>query len=132
MSAGLATLNFLNKNKTKIYPKINELGERTRTGLSKIFTDYKVDVETTGKGSLFLTHFLNDRIRNIRNAYDVALATDGRLHKYHFALMSLFGIFFLPSKMGAISAKHSQVDVQNLITATTQILESGILSSKNN
>jgi glutamate-1-semialdehyde 2,1-aminomutase len=130
MSAGLATLNFLNRNKTKVYPKINELGERTRTGLRKIFSEYKVNVEITGKGSLFLTHFLNERISKIRNADDVALASDGRLYKYHFALMSLYGIFFLPSKMGAISAEHRQIDVHNLIRATTQILESGILSSK--
>jgi glutamate-1-semialdehyde 2,1-aminomutase len=130
MSAGLSTLNFLNKNKTKIYSRINELGEKTRTGLSKIFSDYKIDVEITGRGSLFLTHFLNDKVRSIRNANDVALSSNGRLQKYHFALMSLFGIFFLPSKMGAISTKHSPVDVEGLIRATKQILEAGTLNGK--
>ena len=54
MTAGFATLNYL-KSKKSTYSKINSLGEFARKELTKIF-DGKVTV--TGKGSIFMTHFL--------------------------------------------------------------------------
>ena len=54
MTAGLATLNYLKENNNTIYTKINKLGENARNGLSKIFSEAKIDVEVTGVGSLFL------------------------------------------------------------------------------
>ena len=72
-------------------------------------------------------HFLNDDVREINNANDVALADKEKLRKYHFALISNYKIFFLPFKMGAISYQHSKVDIDKLLNSTRSIIESKIL-----
>jgi glutamate-1-semialdehyde 2,1-aminomutase len=127
MTAGLATINYLKKNKNSIYLKINRLGEETRKGLGKIFSDAKINVEVTGTGSLFQIHFLNERVKSINSAVDVALSNRELLKKYNLALMANHGIFFLPLKMGAFSEAHDQNDVKRLLSATTSLLDLGFL-----
>jgi glutamate-1-semialdehyde 2,1-aminomutase len=127
MTAGLKTLEFLQYNKKIVYSKINELGAYTRKELQKMFDENKSDVKITGIGSLFNVHFLNDDVREINNATDVALTDKEKLRKYHFALISNHKIFFLPSKMGAISYQHSKEDIDKLLNSTRSIIESKIL-----
>lgn len=130
MAAGFATINYLNKNRDWIYQKINKLGSNARMGLAKIFAEAKIDVQITGEGSLFLTHFQNNKVRNIRNATDVAMSDQELLYKYHMGLIALHQIFFLPSKMGAISVVHTDKDITHLLDASRSLAESGILSHK--
>ncbi|MDP9287583.1 MAG: aspartate aminotransferase family protein, partial [Thermoproteota archaeon] len=130
MAAGLATINYLNKNRDEIYQKINELGAKARAGLAKIFKEANIDVQVTGEGSLFLTHFLNNKVRSISNAADVAMSDLGLLHRYHLGLIALHQIFFLPLKMGAISSVHTEGDITHLLEATRLLVNSGILSSE--
>ncbi|HEY9399084.1 MAG TPA: aminotransferase class III-fold pyridoxal phosphate-dependent enzyme [Nitrososphaeraceae archaeon] len=127
MTAGYATLDYINKNRQMLYNKINKLGDAARNGLRKIFSDYGLKTRVTGIGSLFLTHFLSDEVNDITNANDVALSDIETLTKYHFSLMAKYGIFFLPHKMGAISIVHDVKDIQSLINATQKIIESDIL-----
>lgn len=127
MTAGLATINYLKKNKNSIYPKINSLGEETREGLGKIFSDSKINVEVTGAGSLFQIHFLNEQVTSIKSAEDVALSNRDLLKKYNLALMANHGIFFLPLKMGAFSEAHDHDDVKRLLSSTTSLLDLGFL-----
>jgi glutamate-1-semialdehyde 2,1-aminomutase len=127
MTAGLKTLEFLQNNKKIVYSKINELGAYTRKELQRIFNENNIDVKITGIGSLFNVHFLNDYVREINNANDVALADKEKLRKYHFALISNYKIFFLPFKMGAISYQHSKVDIDKLLNSTRSIIESKII-----
>jgi glutamate-1-semialdehyde 2,1-aminomutase len=127
MTAGLKTLEFLQNNKKLVYSKINELGAYTRQELQRIFDENNTDVKITGIGSLFNVHFLNNNVREIKNANDVALADKEKLRKYHFALISDHKIFFLPLKMGAISYQHSKLDIDNLLNSTRSIIESKIL-----
>lgn len=127
MTAGLATINHLRKNKDSIYPKIDNLGNEVRKGLSKIFSDSKINVKVTGIGSLFQVHFLNELVTSITNAIDVALSNRELSKKYSLALMANHGIFFLPLKMGALSEAHNQYDVKKLLSATKSLLDSGFL-----
>jgi glutamate-1-semialdehyde 2,1-aminomutase len=131
MTAGLATLKYIKKNKLNIYPRINKIGDRIRKGLKKVFSEGQVDVDVTGVGSLFMTHFLNDNIRKISSALDVGLSDKVLLKKYHFALMAKHNIFFLPEKMGSISSLHTLNDADHLIEATEQIVQSQLLSGQN-
>ena len=117
MTAGFATLNEL-KTKKSVYTKINNLGEFTRKELVKSF-DGKVAI--TGKGSLFMTHFLNNGITEIRNATDAAKCDNLQLAKYHFKMTAHDGIFFLPGKLGAISNTHTKADIKKMITASENI-----------
>jgi glutamate-1-semialdehyde 2,1-aminomutase len=121
MVAGKATLDFLAKNK-QIYAKMDRLGDKARKGLAKIFADANIQCQITGTNSLFLTHFAKSRVDN---ATDVATSDRSLLAKYHLALMTEYGIFFLPTKMGAISHAHDESDIKKLLAATQSLVESG-------
>lgn len=114
MTSGFATLNYL-KSKKSVYSKINSLGEFARKEIEKIF-DGKVAV--TGKGSLFMTHFLKEGITEITNSIQVAKCDSTMLAKYHFKMIAHDGIFFLPGKLGAISDAHSKDDIKKMIKAS--------------
>ena len=114
MTTGFATLNQL-KSKKSTYSKINSLGEYARKEISKAF-DGKVAI--TGKGSLFMTHFLKDGIDKVTNSSDVAKCDGKMLAKYHFKMIAHDGIFFLPGKLGAISNAHSKEDIKKMIRAS--------------
>lgn len=132
MAAGLATLEYLKKNERQVYGKIGRLGAMARNGLSKIFADAGIPCAVTGTESLFMTHFAPKDRSNavaVTNATDVATSDKARLFRYHMALMAEHGIFFLPLKMGAISAAHSEGDVRRLLAATQAIVDSGLLSA---
>jgi glutamate-1-semialdehyde 2,1-aminomutase len=128
MTAGLATLKHIKQNKSDIYPKIDKVGNKIRKGLKKVFSDAKVDVDITGVGSLFMTHFLNKNIQKISSALDAGLSDKELLRKYHFALIAKYGMFLLPGKMGAISSMHTLKDAELLTDATQQIVQSRLLS----
>ena len=131
MTAGLATLNYLKENNSRIYTKINKLGKNARNGLTKTFSEAKINVQVTGTGSLYLMHFLDGTdINNIGNATDVAMSNKELLRMYHLALAAKHGIFFMPFKMGAFSAAHEEADVERLLSATRSIVDSGILSAQ--
>jgi glutamate-1-semialdehyde 2,1-aminomutase len=132
MTAGYATIDYISKNRQAVYNKINKLGDMARNGLKKLFSDYGLKTEVTGLGSLFLTHFLSNKVNEITNANDVALSDNDMLTKYHFSLMAKYGIFFLPQKMGAISLVHNVKDIRILINATEKIIESDILTIMKN
>ena len=132
MTAGYATIDYISKNRQAVYNKINKLGDMARNGLKKLFSDYGLKTEVTGLGSLFLTHFLSNKVNEITNANDVALSDNDTLTKYHFSLMAKYGIFFLPHKMGAISLVHNVKDIRILINATEKIIESDILTIMKN
>ena len=119
MIAGYATLSELKKSNS-VYSKINKLGDKARKQLSKVF-DGKVIV--SGKGSLFMTHFLNKGINKIENAADASKCNSKLIHKYHFEMMVKDGIFFLPGKLGAFSNAHSNSDVKNMIESSTSFSE---------
>jgi glutamate-1-semialdehyde 2,1-aminomutase len=114
MTTGFATLNLL-KSKKSTYSKINTLGEFARKEIGKAF-DGRVAI--TGKGSLFMTHFLKDGITKVTNSADVAKCDSQMLAKYHFKMISHDGIFFLPGKLGAISDAHTKEDIKKMIKAS--------------
>jgi len=114
MVAGYATLSVL-KNSKSTYSKINELGECVRKELGKVFGDKAI---ITGNGSLFMTHFVKKGVKEITNSTDVARCDSELLKKYHFKMIAQDGIFFLPGKLGAISAAHSKEDIKKMIVAS--------------
>ena len=87
--------------------------------LTKVF-DGKVVL--TGKGSLFMTHFVNNGISEITNAAQASKCDIKALHDYHFKMIAHDGIFFLPGKLGAISYAHTKADIKKMILATTDYL----------
>jgi len=120
MVSGYATLSELKSNKT-IYSRINGLGDFARKELKKIFGE---SVIITGKGSLYMTHFAKNGISEITNSTHVAKCDSTMLQKYHFKMIAQDGIFFLPGKLGAISAEHSKTDIKKLLLASENFINS--------
>ena len=116
MTSGYATLSLL-KSKRSTYSKLNTLGEFARKEIGRAF-DGKVAM--TGKGSLFMTHFLRDDITEITNSTDAAKCDGKMLAKYHFKMIAHDGIFFLPGKLGAISDAHTKEDIKKMIKASEE------------
>ncbi|QLH04492.1 aspartate aminotransferase family protein [Nitrosopumilus oxyclinae] len=116
MTSGYATLSLL-KSKKSTYSKLNSLGEFARKEIGRAF-DGKVAI--TGKGSLFMTHFLKDGITEITNSADAAKCDSKMLAKYHFKMIAQDGIFFLPGKLGAISDAHTKEDIKKMIKASEE------------
>jgi glutamate-1-semialdehyde 2,1-aminomutase len=120
MVTGHATLSELKSN-SKIYSKINDLGDFARKEIGRTFGD---KVIVTGKGSLFMTHFVKNGITEITNSTHVAKCDSSMLQKYHFKMIAQDGIFFLPGKLGAISAAHSKEDIKKMVKVSERFLNS--------
>ncbi|MDH3677918.1 MAG: aminotransferase class III-fold pyridoxal phosphate-dependent enzyme [Nitrosopumilus sp.] len=120
MVTGHSTLSELKSNNA-IYSKLNNLGDLARKNLRKVFGE---NVVITGKGSLFMTHFVQNGITEITNSTHVAKCDSSMLQKYHFKMIAHDGIFFLPGKLGAISYAHSKEDIKKMVKASENFLNS--------
>jgi len=112
MTAGLATLRTLQDG--ELIARLNREGDRLRKQLHDVFERKKLDVQVTGLGSLWHTHFTREKIQD-GNA--VARADKEELARYHMHLIEN-GVFFLPGKMGALSTAHTRKDLEKLVADT--------------
>ena len=127
MAAGHATLSVLKEGAASIYPRIAELGAYARDGLGREMGgdgDDGAGVIVTGTGSLFMTHFAaGTGLTEIRSAADAARCDSAALGRYHFKMIAHDGIFFLPGKLGAISAAHTRQDIRDMVGASRDFVE---------
>jgi glutamate-1-semialdehyde 2,1-aminomutase len=112
MTAGLATLKLLEDG--SLIGGLNKVGAKIREELLDIFETCKIDVQLTGAGSIFNTHFTKERVNDAIAAYR---ADRKKLLDYDLALM-VNGLFFLPTHNGVLSTEHSEVDVEKLFAET--------------
>ncbi len=117
MTAGLATLRKLEDG--RILGKLNKRGEYIRRQLFDIFERSSLDVQVTGVSSLFHTHFTKEIIRNI---HDVFAADRERLQDYHMHLIEN-GVFFLPTKTGALATVHTKEDLDKFLREAEAYVE---------
>ena len=114
MVAGHATLERL-RNGRDVYSRINRLGDYARAELARALSGRAA---VTGRGSLFMTHFLADGVEEVTDAARAARCDAGALRRYHFKMIARDGIFLLPGKLGAISAAHTRRDVKRMVQAS--------------
>ena len=119
MIAGDSTLRMIKNKGNTLYTRLNKFGSEARKMLDKKFAG---DVITTGIGSLFLTHFLKEKISEIKNATDAAKCDIKKLHDYHFHMIANDKIFFLPGKLGAFSDVHTKSDITAIMKSTDNFL----------
>jgi glutamate-1-semialdehyde 2,1-aminomutase len=110
MTAGLATVRYLRKHASTLYPTLEKHGRMVREGVDKAFAEGGVEAHSTGLGSLFQTHFGAEP----RRAEDVASEEGRRAREYALFLMSA-GEFILPGHPGAVSSSHRSSDIRKLI-----------------
>ena len=109
MAAGLATLRYLRRNQGTIYPRLTGLGARLRKDVDKALREGGLEANTTGLGSLFLTHFG----ARPSNAQDSGAEDRSAVKAYALHLMEN-GIFVLPGHAGGVSTLHTAQDVRKL------------------
>lgn len=112
MTAGLETLRILEDG--KIIAQLNKKGDKVRRRVRDAFARSGLDVQVTGVGSLWHTHFTKEEILDSNAA---ARADKEKLKKYHMHLIDN-GVFFLPGKTGALSTAHEKNDLDQLISVT--------------
>ena len=112
MTAGLVTLELLEDG--QLINKLNNIGEKIREQLTETFKTKGVDVQVTGAGSLFNTHFTKEEVKDARAA---SKADKKKLMSYHLSLIAN-GVFFLPTHTGALSTAHSEADIEKLLLET--------------
>ncbi|MDH5780666.1 MAG: aspartate aminotransferase family protein, partial [Candidatus Bathyarchaeota archaeon] len=96
----------------RVSNELNKRGAYIRQQLSDIFEKNGVDVQVTGVSSLFHTHFTKERVKNVD---DVFGANREKLLDYHMHLITR-GVFFLPTKPGALSTAHANEDIDTFLT----------------
>jgi glutamate-1-semialdehyde 2,1-aminomutase len=108
MTAGLATIRYLRRNESKVYPDLERKGKSLRSGVDVALREGGLEAETTGLGSLFLTHFgRRDR-------------TEDKKTRNRFALYLMSkGIFFMPGHPGGVSTAHTDRDMEQMISAAS-------------
>ena len=112
MTAGLTTLRLLENG--KLINRLNGAGTKVRKELSDIFETFEIDVQLTGAGSIFNTHFTRERVKDAIGAYR---ADRKQLISYDLALVAN-GLFFLPTHNGVLSSEHSKSDLEKLFAET--------------
>lgn len=112
MTAGLATLKILEDG--QLINKLNSVGGKIREKLREIFEADGVDVQVTGAGSIFNIHFTKEEVKDARAA---SKADKQKQVDYHLSLIAN-GVFFLPTHTGALSAAHSETDIEKLLLET--------------
>jgi len=112
MAAGLATLKLLEDG--KLIESLNRTGTRIRKELLDIFETHGHDVQLTGAGSIFNTHFTKEKVNDAIAAYS---ADRKKLINYDLALIAS-GLFFLPTHNGVLSTEHSEDDMEKLFAET--------------
>jgi len=109
VTAGLATLKTLEDG--TVISDLNRRGNKLRQELADIFEQKRVDVQVVGVSSLLHTHFTDAEIKDI---HAVFTANREKLAQYHMHLISN-GVFFLPTKTGALSEAHCKEDISKLL-----------------
>jgi glutamate-1-semialdehyde 2,1-aminomutase len=112
MTAGLATLKTLEDG--TVINKLNKRGDKLRQELANVFERKRLGVQVVGVSSLFHTHFTDEEVKDV---HAVFRANREKLTQYHMHLIAN-GVFFLPTKMGALSAAHTKTDLKKLLVET--------------
>jgi len=121
MVSGIKILSILQKDETKIYPRINAMGENVRQGIEKVLIEQGVNAKCTGVGSLFQTHFPYEENVTLKNPRDIEDLTDAKKRDEEFKLRLINRGFFVMHGGGAISRAHTESEINQLIEATSAI-----------
>ena len=112
MAAGAATVQYLNEH-PEIYPQMERLGNKLKASVNAFCQEENLDVQMTGIGSMFCTHFTKRPVKSARDLVDQNLAAA----QAFYPQLLLEGVFIPNIHMGFISAAHSEEDVDQIITA---------------
>ncbi|MFN8672163.1 MAG: glutamate-1-semialdehyde 2,1-aminomutase [Candidatus Sericytochromatia bacterium] len=115
MSAGIAQLKELIKNKDIIYPELDKKAKKIAEGVGKASEKYNIPVCLTGIGSMMCVFFTDQPVLN----YDIAKTSNIEQFNKYFWSMIEQGIYLPPSQFEAffISYAHTEEDIEKTVNA---------------
>ncbi|MCF8108262.1 MAG: aminotransferase class III-fold pyridoxal phosphate-dependent enzyme [Desulfohalobiaceae bacterium] len=130
MQAGISFIRYVIEHETEIYPRIGKLGATVRYGLEEIFRRQGFSVQCTGGGlpgdvgsSIVGLHFLRDTTSRIDSPEEVfnPEVCDQELRGQIFKLAMLLEGYYTFHGYGAVSAAHSEEEIQGSLEAAERI-----------
>jgi glutamate-1-semialdehyde 2,1-aminomutase len=125
VAAAIATMEKLIREKDSIYPRLETLGARMEAGLMKLFKERNIKATVTRQGSALCAYFMDHAPVDW---HDIAEHHDMKFDlRYRQALIEK-GIYHfpLPTKQGSISAAHTEVDIDQTLEITRDVLRAGV------
>ena len=115
MAAGSATLEELTP---EVYRRLAELTDRLKLGIQNVCAALEVPVQTTGLGSLFGIHFIDQPLVNYRSV----AREDSRLRDQVFLGLLNEGILMASNLVGALSTPLEESDVDAFLDSFQRVL----------
>jgi len=108
VAAGMAQMRLLDES---VYARLDELGDRLRTGVTQIASDLDVDLKMTGVGSLCHLHWTSGEVRTYTNH----CGCDG--HKLNFIddALALNGYYASAGGRFHLNAAITDSDIDGLL-----------------
>jgi len=118
--AGYYTVQYLARNRNKIYPEIEAKCEKLATALMDLSRSHGLTVQVHNLASMFQVFFSSHPVRDYATA---KLSDRRRFHAYFMALLKN-GVFIPPSQFETcfLSLAHSDVDLEMTIEAFDKAL----------
>ncbi len=129
MRAGLAMLDYLEKNQRRIYPYLGQQAERLRRGIEKVFRDEGLEAVCTGDGnelvpdsSFFMVNFPRKNI-HFRRPEDLwnPERSDVVLREEVLKLALLINGVHVVHGGGSLSTAHTPGDINRTIEAYAEV-----------
>ncbi len=119
MTAGLATVRYLRRNRRRVYDSLEKTGIGLRKRIDETMSLNGMQTRTTGLGSMFLTHLGGEP----RSAERVTTKSKELALRYSLFLM-VKGIFILPGHPCAISTAHERKDLDRIVETSSDFAKS--------
>ena len=116
MAAGLATLSQLTP---EAFARLNQLGERLRTGLEDLFRRQHIAAQVVVAGSLFGLHFTSEKVADYRS---MARADKEMAHRVFLALLEEGQYLSHWLSFNALSLPMDETHVDGLVAALERAL----------
>jgi glutamate-1-semialdehyde 2,1-aminomutase len=119
-SAGMAILNYLTKNRSQIYPKLEKNASTLKAALTDLSTQYKLPAQVYSIASLYQIFFTKDTVTD----YACAKHSDTAMFTAYFQTLLNEGVFIPPSQYETcfLSAAHTEDDLKFTINAFDKAL----------
>jgi len=123
LAAGVATIDVLEH--TPVYQHVDELGEKIRASLNRIFKENAFPAQATGIGSLFSIHTTAKKPVKDASCY---ADSDHEKSRRLFSHMLDDGILMVvPDRLhGAVSYAHTDSDIGNLTVSVERFVKANL------
>jgi glutamate-1-semialdehyde 2,1-aminomutase len=123
VAAAIATIERLRQNGGEVYRRLEELGSRLERGLSGLFAARGLRATLSRLGSAFCVYFC-DHVPV--DWHDLAGSHDFELDRRYRRALIERGVYHfpIPCKQGSISAAHTEMDLDQTLDITQDVLKS--------